>query len=55
MDGRDHPDDIMDYPEWMGHSVGRWEDDTLVVETTEGLDLRRGWIEAVFSTASNCA
>ena len=34
MDGRDHPDDIMDYPEWMGHSIGRWEDDTLVVDTT---------------------
>ena len=33
MDGRDHPDDIMDYPEWMGHSIGRWEDDTLVVDT----------------------
>ena len=33
MDGRDHPEDIMDYPEWMGHSIGRWEGDTLVVDT----------------------
>jgi hypothetical protein len=33
MDGRDHPDDILDYPEWMGHSIGRWENDTLVVDT----------------------
>ena len=31
MDGRDHPDDIMDYPERMGHSIGRWENDTRVV------------------------
>jgi len=31
-DGRGHPDDILDYPEWMGHSIGRWEGDTLVVE-----------------------
>jgi hypothetical protein len=33
MDGRKHPDDILDYPEWMGHSIGRWEGDTLVVDT----------------------
>jgi hypothetical protein len=33
MDGRGHPDDILDYPEWMGHSIGRWEGDTLVVDT----------------------
>ncbi len=33
MDGRDHPEDIVDYPEWMGHSIGRWEGDTLVVDT----------------------
>jgi len=28
-----HPDDILDYPEWEGHSVGHWEGDTLVVDT----------------------
>ena len=33
MDGRKHPEDILDYPEWMGHSIGRWEGDTLVIET----------------------
>ena len=33
MDGRDHPEDILEYPEWMGHSVGRWEGDVLVVDT----------------------
>jgi hypothetical protein len=32
-DGRGHPPDILDYPEWMGHSVGRWQGDTLVVDT----------------------
>jgi hypothetical protein len=33
MDGRGHPEDILDYPEWMGHSIGRWEGQTLVVDT----------------------
>jgi hypothetical protein len=33
MDGRGHPEDILDYPEWMGHSIGRWEGDTLVIDT----------------------
>ena len=28
-----HPDDIVDYPEWEGHSVGHWDGDTLVVDT----------------------
>ena len=32
-DGREHPDIVFDYPEWMGHSVGRYEGDTLVFET----------------------
>jgi hypothetical protein len=32
-DGRDHPDDVYDYPEWMGSSIGHWEGDTLVVDT----------------------
>ena len=31
MDGREHPADPD--PTWYGHSIGRWEDDTLVVET----------------------
>lgn len=31
LDGRGHPDDL--YPTLMGHSIGRWEGETLVVET----------------------
>ena len=31
MDGRKHPDDPT--PTWYGHSIGRWEKDTLVVDT----------------------
>jgi len=31
LDGRDHPADAA--PTWMGHSIGRWESDTLVIDT----------------------
>ncbi len=31
LDGRDHPEDS--YPTLMGHSIGWWEGDTLVVDT----------------------
>lgn len=31
MDGRGHPEDIE--PTYFGHSIGRWEGDTLVVDT----------------------
>jgi hypothetical protein len=31
IDGRAHPDDIL--PTYMGHSIGKWEGDTLVVDT----------------------
>ena len=31
LDGRAHPKDP--FPSWMGHSVGRWERDVLVVDT----------------------
>jgi len=30
-DGRGHPDDVE--PSWMGHSIGRWDGDTLVIDT----------------------
>jgi hypothetical protein len=31
MDGRAHPDDLI--PSWWGHSIGRWEGQTLVIDT----------------------
>ena len=31
LDGRQHPKDLN--PSWLGHSVGHWEDDTLVIDT----------------------
>jgi hypothetical protein len=31
MDGRKHPEDLD--PTWYGHSIGRWEGDTLVIDT----------------------
>ena len=41
LDGRPHPPDPD--PTWMGHSVGRWDGDTLVIETTGFND--RSWLE----------
>ena len=32
MDGREHPSGDALNPTWLGHSVGRWEGDTLVVD-----------------------
>jgi hypothetical protein len=40
LDGRAHPNDA--FPSWMGHSVGRWERNTLVVDTVGYNDL--SWI-----------
>jgi hypothetical protein len=31
MDGRGHPSDLI--PTWLGHSIGRWLGDTLVIDT----------------------
>jgi hypothetical protein len=39
LDGRGHPDYMS--PAWMGHSIGRWEEDTLIVDTVGFND--RGW------------
>jgi len=33
MHGRPHPQEAYDLPTWMGHSVGHWDGDTLVVDT----------------------
>ncbi|MBZ5632514.1 MAG: carboxypeptidase regulatory-like domain-containing protein [Acidobacteriia bacterium] len=40
LDGRPHPKNLD--PSWMGHSVGRWEKDTLVVDTAGFND--RSWL-----------
>ena len=47
-DGRKHPEDPQ--PSWLGYSVGRWEGDSLVVETV-GLN-DRGWLDALGHTHS---
>ena len=41
LDGRPHPKDFD--PEWFGHSIGKWEGDTLVVDTI-GID-ERTWVD----------
>jgi hypothetical protein len=41
MDGREHPDDIP--PSYYGHSVGRWEGDTLVIDSVGYSE--RFWID----------
>jgi hypothetical protein len=41
LDGRGHPKDPN--PTWMGHSIGRWEGDTLVIDTVGFND--RSWVD----------
>jgi hypothetical protein len=64
MDGRKHPEDPS--PTWYGHSIGRWEGDTLVIDTvglndkfwldgsgiphTEQLHLVERWTRTDFNT-----
>jgi hypothetical protein len=64
MDGRKHPEDPT--PTWYGHSIGRWEGDTLVIDTiglhdkfwldsagtphTEKLHLVERWTRIDFNT-----
>jgi hypothetical protein len=43
MDGRKHPVDPL--PTWWGHSTGRWEGDTLVIDTIGYND--KFWFDAV--------
>lgn len=43
MDGRPLPPLEDTFPKWNGYSVGRWEDDTLVVESI-GFD-ERSWLD----------
>lgn len=33
MDGRPHPPEVYETPTWKGHAIGRWEGDTLVVDS----------------------
>ena len=40
VDGRGHPDDWN--PTWLGHSIGSWDGDTLVVDTVGFND--KGWL-----------
>jgi hypothetical protein len=47
-DGRKLPDDPQ--PSWLGYSVGKWEGDSLVVETVGFND--RGWLDARGDTHS---
>jgi hypothetical protein len=42
-DGRPVPEEVVAGPYWYGYSVGRWEGDTLVVQTM-GLD-GRAWLD----------
>ena len=43
MDGREHPKDLE--PTYMGHSTGRWDGDTLVVDTIGFND--KTWLDRI--------
>jgi len=45
MDGRPHPKADTLLPTWWGHSVGRWEGDTLVIDTVGYND--KFWFDAM--------
>ncbi|MBI4888857.1 MAG: hypothetical protein HY824_17290 [Acidobacteria bacterium] len=44
MDGRTHPDADHLFPTWWGHSIGRWDRDTLVIDTVGYND--KFWFDA---------
>jgi hypothetical protein len=52
LDGRPLPPPDAQ-PLWHGYSVGRWDGDTLVVETTGFLDDRVGWLDVRGSPLTN--
>jgi Carboxypeptidase regulatory-like domain len=41
LDGRSHPENLQ--PTWLGHSVGKWEQETLVIDSRGFND--RGWLD----------
>ena len=43
-DGTKHPDELQEYPTFMGHSIGHWEGDTLVVDTAGVND--KTWLDS---------
>lgn len=43
LDGRSHPSDLE--PTWMGHSIGKWDGDTLMIDTVGFND--KSWIGTV--------
>jgi Carboxypeptidase regulatory-like domain len=43
LDGRPHPDPDNWNPAWYGHSVGKWEGDTLVVDTRGFNEITNGF------------
>jgi len=46
MDGRPHPKDLR--PTFLGHSIGRWDGDTLVIDTV-GFN-EKEWVAGAFPT-----
>jgi hypothetical protein len=48
-DGRGHPKDS--HPLWMGHSIGRWDGDTFIVDTVDISD--RNWLDRMGHPHSN--
>jgi hypothetical protein len=51
-DGRGHPPAVDLLPSWEGHSIGRWEGDTLIVDTV-GLNGRTRPLNGYFANTVN--
>ena len=52
IDGREHPRNLE--PTWFGHSVGRWDGDTLIVDTIGFNGWTRGSTPSATRTATRC-